>query len=73
MNKPNWVLGTLLGIVFIFVLFANIGLFKGIGGITPGNNICSGKASKEDFLTSDAGWRFQKGQQSHWKYLVMQR
>jgi hypothetical protein len=68
--KAGWVLGTLFTTVVGFAGVCQSGL---LGGHVAREASAASPAAVEDVLKTPAGWRYMRGQPSHWKYLMMKR
>jgi len=68
--KAGWVLGTLVSIVVVFAGVCQTGLLK-CTPVCASQSVSYQDGSTEDLFNTEAGWRYQRGQPSHWKYLVM--
>ena len=67
--KAGWVRATLFATVLGFAGVCQSGL---LGGHAREANAAS-PAAEQDVLRTPAGWRYVRGQPSHWKYLMMKR
>lgn len=72
MPKSALALGSLVTSVVLFVGLIQAGVLQTLAGESAGPQMHSRSASVSDVFSSEAGWRYQRGQPNHWKYLVMQ-
>lgn len=70
--KAGWLLGTLLSMVLGFAGVCQTGLL-GSHVVREVKAADANGAEQQDILSSEAGWRYKRGQPSHWKYLMMKR
>ena len=69
--KAGWVLGVLFTMVLGFAGVCQSGLLGGPSEHQP--TISTRQGDLQEVFHSEAGWRYQRGQPSHWKFLMMKR
>jgi hypothetical protein len=69
--KAGWVLGVIVTGVLSFAGVCQTGLLGGRSASEA--SAASATISQQEVFSTQAGWRYQRGQPSHWKYLVMKR
>jgi hypothetical protein len=69
--RAGWVLGGIVTAVLGFAGVCQTGLLGSHADSSPKLTIRQGTV--QDVISTEAGWRYQRGQPSHWKYLMMNK
>jgi hypothetical protein len=67
--KAGWALGIVFTLVLGVAGVCQTGLLGGESDHEP--RVTARPVNVQEVFTSEAGWRYQRGQPSHWKFLMM--